>query len=159
MLVGYARVSTLDQDLALPIDALRGAGCARIFTEQASRAPRDRLELQAALAYPRLGDTLVGWKRDRLARSLRQLLETVEAIPARGMELQSLTEHIDIATPGGRLVFHLFGALAQFARAVIRQRTSAGLRAARARGRMATVVGRKGHCRSEGIVGRPGDSS
>lgn len=135
MLVGYARVSTLDQKPALQIDALTSAGCERIFIEKASGAQRERPELKAALSYLRAGDTLVVWKLDRLARSMRQLIETVEDLQARGIELRSLTESIDTATPGGRLVFHIFGALAEFERAVIRERTSAGLQAARARGR------------------------
>ncbi len=135
MLVGYARVSTLDQKPALQTDALTSAGCERIFTETASGAQRDRPELKAALAYLRSGDTLVVWKLDRLARSMRQLIETVEDLQARGIELRSLTESIDTATSSGRLVFHIFGALAEFERAVIRERTRAGLEAARARGK------------------------
>ncbi len=103
MLVGYARVSTLDQKPALQTDALKAAGCGRIFTEKASGAQRDRPELNAALDYLRSGDTLVVWKLDRLARSMRQLIETVEDLQARGIELRSLTESIDTATPGGRL--------------------------------------------------------
>jgi DNA invertase Pin-like site-specific DNA recombinase len=135
MLVGYARVSTLDQKPALQIDALKAAGIERIFTEKASGAQRERPELSAALDYIRQGDTLVVWKLDRLARSMRQLIETVEDLQSRGIELRSLTESIDTATPGGRLVFHIFGALAEFERAVIRERTSAGLQAARERGK------------------------
>lgn len=135
MLVGYARVSILDQKPALQIDALQAVGCERIFTEQASGAQRDRPELHAALDYLRAGDTLVVWKLDRLARSMRQLIETVEALHTRGIALRSLTESIDTTTPGGRLVFHLFGALAEFERAVIRERTRAGLQAARDRGK------------------------
>ncbi len=135
MLIGYARVSTLDQKPALQIDALKAAGCDRIFTEKASGAQRDRPQLKAALEYLRPGDTLAVWKLDRLARSMRQLIETVEDFLARGIELRSLTESIDTATPGGRLIFHIFGALAEFERAVIRERTSAGLQAARERGR------------------------
>jgi DNA invertase Pin-like site-specific DNA recombinase len=135
MLVGYARVSTLDQNPALQIDALKATGCERIFTEKASGAQRDRPELKAALEYLRQGDTLVVWKLDRLARSMRQLIETVEDLQTRGIELRSLTESIDTATAGGRLVFHIFGALAEFERAVIRERTSAGLQAARERGK------------------------
>jgi DNA invertase Pin-like site-specific DNA recombinase len=135
MLVGYARVSTLDQNPALQISALKGAGCERIFTEKSSGAQRERPELKAALDYIRAGDTLVVWKLDRLARSMRQLIETVEDLQSGGIELRSLTESIDTATPGGRLVFHIFGALAEFERAVIRERTSAGLQAARERGK------------------------
>ena len=135
MLVGYARVSTLDQKPALQTDALTVAGCERIFTEKASGAQRDRPELKAALEYLRQGDTLVVWKLDRLARSMRQLIETVEDMQVRGIELRSLTESIDTATPGGRLVFHIFGALAEFECAVVRERTNAGLQAARDRGK------------------------
>lgn len=135
MLVGYARVSTLDQNPALQIDALKGAGCERIFTEQASGAQRERPQLKAVLEYLRPGDTLVVWKLDRLARSMRQLIKTVDTLQSGGIELRSLTENIDTATAGGRLVFHIFGALAEFERAVIRERTSAGLRAARERGK------------------------
>src|SRR4029453_14172599 len=133
--IGYARVSTQEQDLALQLDALRAAGCERIYTEKASGAQRDRPQLQAALDYMRADDTLVVWKLDRLARALRQLLDTVETLHARQMGLRSLTEAIDTSTPGGTLVFHLFGALAEFERSLIRERTRAGLAAARARGR------------------------
>ena len=135
MLVGYARVSTQDQDLALQLDALTAAGCERVFTEKASGAQRERPQLQAALGYMRPGDTLVVWKLDRLARSLKQLIVTVEALGGRGVGLRSLTEALDTTTSGGRLVFHLFASLAEFKRAVIRERTVAGLQAARARGR------------------------
>ena len=135
MLIGYACVSTLDQKPGLQTDALNAIGCERIFSEKASGAQRDRPELKAALDYLRDGDTLVVWKLDRLARSMRQLIETVEDLQARSIELRSLTESIDTATPGGRLVFHIFGALAEFERAIIRERTSAGLQVARERGR------------------------
>ena len=135
MLVGYARVSTREQNQALQLDALEAAGCGRVYTETASGAQRDRPELSAALDYAREGDTLVVWKLDRLARSIRQLIETVEDLEQRGIGLRSLTEAIDTATPGGRLVFHVFAALAEFERSVIRERTAAGLEAARARGR------------------------
>lgn len=135
MLVGYARVSTLDQKPALQTDALTAAGCERIFAEKASGAQRDRPELKAALDYLRAGNTLVVWKLDRLARSMLQLIETVEDVQARGIELRSLTESIDTATPGGRLVFHIFSALAEFEHAIIRECTRAGLQAARARGK------------------------
>ena len=135
MLIGYARVSTQEQDLALQLDALQVAGCERVFREQASGAPRERPALKAALEYMRRGDTLVVWKLDRLARSLKQLIETVEALDERDIGLRSLTEAIDTTTAGGKLVFHIFAALAEFERGVIRERTMAGLRAARARGR------------------------
>ena len=135
VLVGYARVSTQEQDLALQLDALHSAGCSKVFEENASGAQRERPALQAALEFMREGDTLVVWKLDRLARSLKQLIETVEAFGTRGIGLRSLTEAIDTGSAGGRLVFHLFAALAEFERGVIRERTLAGLQAARARGR------------------------
>src|SRR5262245_23790031 len=133
--IGYARVSTQEQDLALQFGARRAAGCERIRTEKASGGRRDRPQLHAALDYMRPDDTLVVWKLDRLARSLRQLLDTVEALHSRRMGLRSLTEAIDTSTPGGTLVFHLFGTLAEFERSILRERTRAGLAAARARGR------------------------
>ena len=135
MLIGYARVSTQDQDPALQLDALKAAGCEKVFVEKASGAQRDRPELIAAIDYVRAGDTLVVWKLDRLARSLTQLIETVEGLAEREIGFRSLTEAIDTTTPGGRLVFHVFGALAEFERSIIRERTKAGLDAARARGR------------------------
>src|SRR5215213_9623871 len=135
MLVGYARVSTQEQDLALQLDALRAAGCGKVYEEKASGAQRERPALHAALAYMRRGDTLVVWKLDRLARSLKQLIETIEGLGGRGIGLRSLTEAVDTTSSGGKLVFHLFAALAEFERGVIRERTFAGLQAARARGR------------------------
>src|SRR5215470_14557419 len=135
MLVGYARVSTQDQDLSLQLDALQAVGCDKVFMEKASGAQRDRPQLQAALEYMRDQDTLVVWKLDRLARSLKQLIETVEDLGARGIGLRSLTESLDTTTSGGRLVFHLFAALAEFERSIIRERTLSGLQAARRRGR------------------------
>jgi DNA invertase Pin-like site-specific DNA recombinase len=136
MLIGYARVSTQDQDPDLQIRALTEAGCEKIFSEKASGAQRDRPELTALLANVRQGDTLVVWKLDRLARSLKQLLETVEGLEQRGIGFKSVTEAIDTTTPGGRLVFTIFGALAEFERSIIRERTIAGLQAARAHGRV-----------------------
>src|SRR3712207_6574399 len=137
MLVGYARVSTQDQSPELQLDALRQAGCEKIFTEKASGAQRDRPELKAALGFMRqsAGDVLVVWKLDRLARSLKQLIETVEDLERRGIGFRSLTEQIDTTSPGGRLVFHIFATMAEFERSIIRERTCAGLDAARARGR------------------------
>ncbi|MBF9235601.1 recombinase family protein [Microvirga alba] len=135
MLIGYARVSTMDQDPALQIDALTAAGCERIFQETASGAKQDRPQLAGALSYLRPGDTLVVWKFDRLARSTRQLIETMEDLKTRGIGLRSLTEQIDTSTPGGALVYTIFSAVAQFERDMIRERTNAGLIAARARGR------------------------
>lgn len=136
MLIGYARVSTQDQDTEMQRVALAEAGCEKVFTEKASGARRDRPELASALQYVRKGDTIVVWKLDRLARSLRQLIETVEELEVRGVGLRSLTESIDTTTNGGKLVFHLFAALAEFERGLIRERTFAGLAAARARGRI-----------------------
>jgi DNA invertase Pin-like site-specific DNA recombinase len=135
MLVGYARVSTQDQNPALQLDALKAAGCEKLFVEKASGAQRDRPELLAALDYIRAGDSLVVWKLDRLARSLKQLIETVELLESRSIGLCSLTEAINTTTAGGKLVFHVFGALAEFERSIIRERTKAGLDAARARGK------------------------
>lgn len=136
MLVGYARVSTQDQDPSLQLDALHTAGCEKVFTEKASSAQRERAQLNAAFAYMRAGDTLVVWKLDRLARSLKQLIETVEHLAERGIGLRSLTEAIDTTTAGGKLVFHIFAALAEFERSIIRERTRSGLEAARKRGRL-----------------------
>ncbi|MCP4304395.1 MAG: recombinase family protein, partial [bacterium] len=136
MNIGYARVSTQDQNPDLQRDALEVAGCEKIFEEMASGAMRERPQLTAALDYMREGDTLVVWKLDRLARSLKQLIETVEALEAKGIGLRSLTENIDTTTSGGKLIFHIFGALAEFERSIIRGRTVAGLDAARARGRV-----------------------
>lgn len=135
MLVGYARVSTQDQNPALQLDALKAAGCDRLFVEKASGAQRDRPELKAAIGFARAGDTLIVWKLDRLARSMRQLIETVEGLAEIGIGFRSLTEAIDTTTAGGKLVFHIFGALAEFERSIIRERTRAGLEAARMRGR------------------------
>lgn len=135
MLVGYARVSTQDQKPELQLDALQAAGCEKVFVEKASGAQRERPELKAALDYMRDGDTLVVWKLDRLARSMKQLIETVEGLEEVGVGFRSLTEAIDTTTTGGKLVFHVFGALAEFERSIIRERTRAGLDAARARGR------------------------
>lgn len=136
MLVGYARVSTRDQSHALQLDAFAVAGIDRVFHEKATGAARDRPELKAAIDYMREGDTLVVWKLDRLARSTGQLIETVSDLEARGIGFRCLTQsEIDTTTAGGRLVFTIFGAIAEFEREVIRERTRAGLDAARARGR------------------------
>jgi DNA invertase Pin-like site-specific DNA recombinase len=135
MRIGYARVSTVDQNLALQRDALTEAGCEKIFTEQISGAVADRPALHDALEFARSGDTLVVWKLDRLARSMKQLIETVENLRVRGIGFRSLTEALDTTTAQGRLVFHMFGALAEFERSLIRERTQAGLAAARRLGR------------------------
>ena len=137
MLIGYARVSTQDQNLELQITALKEAGCQKIFTEKASGAQRDRPELMAAINYVRSGeDVLVVWKLDRLARSLKQLIETVEKLETQKIGLLSLTESINTTTSGGRLIFHIFASLAEFERSIIRERTTAGLRAAKQNGRV-----------------------
>jgi DNA invertase Pin-like site-specific DNA recombinase len=136
MLIGYARVSTLDQTLALQQDALTAAGCEKIFTDKASGSQTDRPGLSDALWQLRKGDTLVVWRLDRLGRTLEHLIETIRHLESQGIHFKSLQEQIDTTTSGGKLVFHVFGALAEFERDLIRERTHAGLAAARARGRM-----------------------
>ncbi|MEL6310855.1 MAG: recombinase family protein [Pseudomonadota bacterium] len=133
--IGYARVNTQDQNLGLQRDALEAAGCAQIFEDRASGARTERPGLAEAIAYLREGDVLVVWRLDRLGRSLSHLIETVGSLEARGVGFRSLTEAIDTTTPSDRLTFHLFGALGQFERDLIRERTRAGLAAAAARGR------------------------
>ncbi len=137
MRIGYARVSTQDQNTDLQIDALKSAHCEKIFVEKASGAQRDRPELKHALEYMRDngGDILVVWKLDRLARSLRQLIETVEDLEKRGIGFESLTEQINTTSASGRLTFHIFGAMAEFERSINRERTRAALKASRDRGR------------------------
>jgi DNA invertase Pin-like site-specific DNA recombinase len=135
MLIGYARVSTYDQTLHLQQDALTKAGCNKIFTDTASGAKAERKGLEEALSYIRGGDTLVVWRLDRLGRSLRDLIATMTMLDERKIGFKSLTENIDTTTSGGKLVFHIFGALAEFERNLIRERTQAGLSAARARGK------------------------
>jgi DNA invertase Pin-like site-specific DNA recombinase len=135
MLIGYARVSTQDQTLHLQRDALRKIGCDKIFTDTASGAATERQGLAEALDYVREGDTLVVWKLDRLGRSLKHLIETITHLNNRNIGFKSITENIDTTTSGGKLIFHIFGALAEFERDIIRERTNAGLQAARARGR------------------------
>ena len=135
MLIGYARVSTHDQTLNLQQDALLKAGCSKIFTDTASGAQSDRAGLQEALNYVRPGDTLVVWRLDRLGRSLTHLITTITSLQERQIGFKSITENIDTTTSGGKLIFHIFGALAEFERDIIRERTQAGLLAARARGK------------------------
>lgn len=135
MIIGYARVSTQDQNPQLQLDALDGASCEQVFHETATGTLRERPELTACLRTLRKGDTLVVWKLDRLARSLKDLVEIVHDLNERGVGFRSLTESIDTTSSGGRLVFHIFGALAEFEHSLIRERTIAGLAAARARGR------------------------
>ena len=134
-LIGYARVSTVEQSLALQRDALKGVGCDVLFEDHASGAKAERRGLAEALSYLRRGDTLVVWKLDRLGRSMVHLIDTVRGLEARGVGFRSLTEGIDTTTAGGTLIFHIFGALAQFERDLIRERTGAGLKAAEQRGR------------------------
>lgn len=134
-LIGYARVSSADQNLELQRDALEAASCARIFEDTASGARTERPGLDKALEYLRPGDTLVVWRLDRLGRSLAHLISMVAQLEEREIGFKSLQESIDTTTSGGKLVFQIFGALAEFERNVIRERTQAGLAAARARGR------------------------
>jgi DNA invertase Pin-like site-specific DNA recombinase len=134
-LVGYARVSTFEQTMDLQQDALRTASCSRIFTDTISGGSTDREGLVQTLSFLRSGDTLVVWRLDRLGRSLRHLIETIATLHDRGIGFKSLTEQIDTTTSSGKLIFHIFGALAEFERELIRERTRAGLQAARARGR------------------------
>jgi DNA invertase Pin-like site-specific DNA recombinase len=134
-IIGYARVSTLEQNAALQVDALTVAGAARVFTDYASGATDDRPELAQALAYLNPGDTLAVWRIDRLGRSAANLIETVNNLADRQVQFRSLTEAIDTSTPGGELVFHIFAAVAQMERRLISERTLAGLKSARARGR------------------------
>lgn len=135
-LLGYARVSTGDQDAALQQDALKAAGCYRMFTDTASGSLESRPQLTKVLDQLRPGDTLVVWRLDRLGRSIRHLIDQLADLQARGIGFRSLQEAIDTTSSGGRLVFHVFAALAEFERDLIRERTNAGLQAARARGRV-----------------------
>src|SRR3712207_5837489 len=135
MLIGYARVSTHDQTLALQKDALQKAGCKKIFSDQVSGTKTERKGLSEALSHLRTGDTLVVWRLDRLGRSLRHLIDTVTSLHEKGIGFKSLQENIDTTTSGGKLVFHIFGALAEFEREIIKERTRAGLESAKSRGR------------------------
>lgn len=135
MIYGYARVSTGDQTTNLQQDALEKAGCDRIFIDVASGAKAHRPELDHMLDLLREGDTVVVWKLDRLGRSMQNLVDLMTTFDQKGVQFRSLTESIDTSTPGGTLVFNIFGSLAQFERDLIRERTRAGLEAARARGR------------------------
>jgi DNA invertase Pin-like site-specific DNA recombinase len=135
MLIGYARVSTQEQTLDLQTDALKQSGCEYIFKDTASGAKAERPGLLQAISYMRRGDTLVVWRLDRLGRSLKHLIETITQLQEQGIGFRSITESIDTTTSGGKLIFHVFGALAEFERDIIRERTKAGLAAARSRGR------------------------
>lgn len=136
MRFGYARVSTSEQHEALQMDALNAYGCDRVFVDKASGKMESRPALDDMLSQLRAGDTVVVWRLDRLGRSLRHLIDVVSDLDRRGVALASLRESIDTSTPGGKLIFHVFGALAEFERDLIRERTAAGLAAARARGRV-----------------------
>lgn len=134
MLIGYARVSTSDQNLDLQIDELTKIGCEQIFCDKISGATTDRPQLKEALNLCKDGDTLVVWKLDRLGRSLKHLVDTVSSLGERGVGFKTCRDGIDTTTSSGRLVFHIFAALAEFERALIKERTIAGLEAARLRG-------------------------
>ncbi|WP_062059586.1 recombinase family protein [Cellvibrio sp. OA-2007] len=140
MLIGYARVSTQDQDLQLQLDALQGAGCERIFTDKASGSQKDRPGLNDALAFARPGDALCVWKLDRLSRSVKQLVDLSAALERREIDLKSITDGIDTKGAAGRFFFHIMAALAEMERELNRERTLAGLKAAKQAGR---VGGRK----------------
>jgi DNA invertase Pin-like site-specific DNA recombinase len=135
MKIGYARVSTNDQDTQLQLDALNHVGCERIYEEKQSGAKTDRPELQQCLKSLREGDLLIVWKLDRLGRSLQHLIETVTDLENRQIGFQSLTENIDTTSPTGKLIFHIFGSLAEFERGLIRERVKAGLAAAKKKGK------------------------
>lgn len=135
MNIGYARVSTLDQSLDLQIDALNSIGCEKVFQEKITGAKLDRHELNEAINYARANDVLVVWKLDRLGRSLKDLLAIVSNLERRQIGLRSLHENIDTTTPTGKLIFHIFASLAEFEKDLIKERTNAGLAAARVRGR------------------------
>lgn len=136
MKIGYARVSTLDQNPELQEDALKAAGCEKIFIDKVSGSVVARLNLNKAKELLRSGDTLVVWRLDRLGRSLKDLIDWSRWLEENGIALQSLHEVIDTSTPTGKLTFHIFGALAEFERNLVQERTQAGLKAARARGRV-----------------------
>lgn len=135
-LIGYARVSTIDQEPASQIGALHGAGCTTVHVEHVSATSAHRRELDVALAELHEGDTLVVWRLDRLARSLTDLVAIIETLGERGIEFRSLTEALDTSTPSGRLLFHVSAAFAQYEREIIRERTTAGLETARRAGRI-----------------------
>ena len=135
MKIGYARVSTATQNLDLQIDALVQAGCEEIFNEKISGVKKSRPELEKLLSFVRKGDTVVIWKLDRLGRSLVDLVKIVNKLREKEVELVSLQDHLDTHSPGGKLIFHIMAALAEFERDMISERTKAGLKAARARGR------------------------
>jgi len=136
MKIGYARVSTKDQNLNLQMDDLKKAGCQKIFQEKITGATKERPQLQKMIEQVREGDVIYIWKLDRLGRSLKDLIQLVNEIQDKGAGLKSLNDQIDTTTPQGKLTFHLFAALSEFERDIIRERTFAGLASARARGRV-----------------------
>jgi DNA invertase Pin-like site-specific DNA recombinase len=136
MKIGYARISTDDQNLNLQMDALKRYGCEKIFSDRLSGGINERPGLKEAISFARKGDALVVWRLDRLGRSISHLIETVNSLNDKGIEFASLEEKVDTTTSGGRLTFHIMAALAEFERSLIRERTKAGLAAARARGRV-----------------------
>lgn len=136
MKVGYSRISTNDQNLVMQHDALKSSGCEELFSDIASGAKTERPGLEQALSFLREGDTLVVWKLDRLGRSIQHLIQTIQLLSNRGIGFKSLQENIDTTTTGGKLIFHIFSALAEFERDLIRDRTNAGLKAARVRGKL-----------------------
>lgn len=136
MEVGYARISTQDQTIDAQVDALEASGCERVFTEVASGSKKGRAVLHQVLEFLRPGDTLVVFKLDRVARSLSHLIELMNHLQSKGIGFRSLTEEINTTTPGGKLLFHLMAAIAEFERDLIRERTMHGLKAARAKGRI-----------------------
>lgn len=136
MKIGYARVSTQDQELGLQLDALEQAGCEKIYQEKVSGAAKARPQLEALLEHLRNGDVVVVWKLDRLARSLKDLVSLVNRIQEKGASFQSVNDQIDTTSAHGKFTFHIFASLAEFERDIIRERTKAGLAAARARGRV-----------------------
>ena len=153
MLIGYARVSKHEQNLDLQLDSLKKAGCDKIFTDKISGVKTARPGLDEAMSFLRAGDSLVVWRLDRLGRSLKHLIETITDLSNKNIGFKSTTENIDTTTSGGKLIFHIFGALAEFERNLIKERTQAGLEAARARGkkggRPASLTGKKAQMAQE----------
>lgn len=161
MKIGYARVSGDDQNPDLQRDALKEAGCERLYEEKESGGTVDRPELLHLMEVLRAGDTLVVWRLDRLGRSLKHLIETVEQLEGLGVGFRSVSEAIDTTTSGGKLVFHIFAALAEFERTLIRKRTRAGLKAARARGRQGgrpKTLNEDKRCMAQALRDDPGQS-
>lgn len=149
MKIGYVRISKQEQNEALQIDALKAAGCEKWFIDKITGSKAERKGLSEALAYVRPGDIFMVWKLDRAGRSLPHLIELLKDLQKRDIEFVSITEQIDTTTPGGKLIFHLMGALAEFERDLIRERTNAGLAAAKARGR---VEGRPRKLKTDGKI-------